>query len=125
MWQDGCVVCGWSDLLKGLHIPHQAEPKGQYFNNEDRPDISAKRASEEKGHVAEKREQRKVLKYKIHQQGVPKFVPLVFKHFGNWGSEADKFLKEISKISADNEGRSNEHEFIFQYYYRNVIVRSF
>ena len=36
----------------------------------------------------------------------PKFVPLVFEHFGNWGNEADKFLDELSKKSVDAEGRS-------------------
>ena len=73
--------------MRELHIPHQTEPKGRYLNNEDRPDITAfdinsgvnfdldiamahpfskdivKRSSEETGHAAEKREQKKILKY--------------------------------------------------------------
>ena len=43
--------------------------------------------------------------------GAPKFVPLVFEHFGYWGNEADKFLNDLSKKSVDAEGRSNEHAF--------------
>ena len=86
------------------------------MNNEDRPDITAfninsgvnfdldiamahpfskgivKRASEETGHAAEKREQKKILKYKkqiMLTGGAPRFVPLFFEHFGNWGNETD------------------------------------
>ena len=79
MWQHDCVVSGWSDPLKELHIPHQTEPKRRYLNSEDRPDISAfninnginfdfdiamahpfsedtvKRASEEMGHGQKRR----------------------------------------------------------------------
>ena len=67
--------------------------------------------------------------------GAPKFVPLVFEHFGNWGNEVDKFLDKLSKKSVDAEGRSKEDrmntsletdgEGTFQFYYRNVIVQSF
>ena len=45
------------------------------------------------------------------------------------GTEADKFLNDLSKKSVDAEGRSNEHalygEGIFQFCYRDVIVQSF
>ena len=60
-------------------------------------------------------QQKKILKYQNQIMfltgGAPKFVPLVFEHFGNWGNEADKFLNDLSKKSVDAEGRSNEHEF--------------
>ena len=138
MWQHDRIVSGWSDLLRELHVLHQTEPKERYLNNEDRPDITAfninsgvnfdfdiamahpfskdivKRSSEETGHAAEKREQKKIFKYQNQitlTGGAPKFVPLVFEHFGNWGNEADKFLNDLSKKSVDAEGRANEHAF--------------
>ena len=58
-----------------------------------------KRASEETGHAAGK-----IVKYQNQitlTGGAPKFVPLVFEHFGNWGNEVDKFLNELSKKSVD------------------------
>ena len=45
-----------------------------------------KRSSEKTGHAAEKREQKKILKYQNQitlTGGAPKFVSLVFEHFGN------------------------------------------
>ena len=60
------------------------------------------------------REQKKILKYQNQitlTGGAPKFVPLVFEHFGDWGNEADKFLNDLSKKSVDAEGRSNGHAF--------------
>ena len=155
MWQHDRIVSGWSDLLRELHVPQQTEPKGRYFNNEDRPDITAfninsgvnfdlditmahpfsKDIEHQRRRVMQqKREQKKILKYQNQitlTGGAPKFVPLVFEHFGNWENEADNFLDDLSKKSVDAEGRSNEHEFRnrwrrqFSIYYRNVIVRSF
>ena len=86
--------------------------------------------------MQQKRESRKRFSCKYQNQitltgGAPKFVPLVFEHFGNWGNEADKFLNDLSKKSVDAEGRLNntaletDGEGVFQFYYRNVIVQSF
>ena len=48
-----------------------------------------------------------ILKYRNQTTltGAPKFVPLVFEHFWDWGNEVDKFLDELSKKSVDTEGK--------------------
>ena len=123
VWQHDWIVSGWSELLRELHVPRQTEPKGRYLNNEDITafninsgvnfdlDIAmahpfskdiVKRASEEtimqqKRERAEKDCQVPESDYITLTGGAPKFVPLVFEHFGNWGNEADKFLDECSK----------------------------
>ena len=58
-----------------------------------------KRVSEETGNVAEKREQRSIKEQIAPTGRVPKFVPLIFEHFGNWGNEADKFWMRCQKIN--------------------------
>ena len=40
------------------------------------------------------------------------FVPLVFEYFGRWGEKAERFLKELSKESADEGGHPNTCEFV-------------
>ena len=63
--------------------------------------------------MQQKRE-KKIVKYQNQitlTGGAPKFVPLVFEHFGKWGNEADKFSNDLSKKSVDTEGRLNEHRF--------------
>ena len=40
MWSHNSVLSGWSECLSDLHLPHQTEPRHQYINTEDRPDIT-------------------------------------------------------------------------------------
>ena len=108
----------WSECSSDVHIPHQKEPRHQYTNSDNRPDITLfdsetgqnldvdvslahpwsqdilKRAS---------REEKKMNKYA--GQFLPcgsKCVPLVFEHFGRWGLQADTFLCHLSKILQQN-----------------------
>ena len=36
------------------------------------------------------------------------FTPLVFEHFGTWGSEATNYLNKLARRSRDIEGYTNE-----------------
>ena len=38
-------------------------------------------------------------------------IPLVFEHFGRWGSEAAQFLHRLSLQSIDEDGRKNSRDF--------------
>ena len=40
MWTHNSVLKGWNECLNELHLPHTTEPRHQYTNTEDRPDIS-------------------------------------------------------------------------------------
>ena len=40
VWSHNSVLNGWSECLSDLHLPHQTEPRHQYINTEDRPDIT-------------------------------------------------------------------------------------
>ena len=39
------------------------------------------------------------------------FTPLVFEHFGTWGSEAANYLNKLARRSRDIEGYKNEADF--------------
>ncbi|XP_062500540.1 retinaldehyde-binding protein 1-like [Corticium candelabrum] len=39
------------------------------------------------------------------------FTPLVFEHFGTWGSEATNYLNKLARRSRDIEGYTNEADF--------------
>ena len=39
------------------------------------------------------------------------FTPLVFEHFGTWGSEATNYLNKLARRSRDMEGYTNEADF--------------
>ena len=68
---------------------------------------TVQRISEGMSHASKRKQKDSEVLIKFMLTGrVPKFVPLVFVHFGNWGNEMDKFLDEMS-----TEGRSNECEF--------------
>ena len=43
----------------------------------------------------------------------PEVTPLVFEHFGKWGSGARDFLKSLGDRSTDDFGRKNKAEFMF------------
>ena len=40
VWTHNSVLKGWRECLSELHLPHTTEPRHQYTNTEDRPDIS-------------------------------------------------------------------------------------
>ena len=104
MWSHNSVLNGWSECLSHLHLLHQTEPRHQYINTEDCPDITMfdpntgqnldcdvslahpwsqdiiRRASKENGHAAATREEKK-RKKKIRRacsrRNVSRCVPLV------------------------------------------------
>ena len=41
----------------------------------------------------------------------PTVVPLVFKHFGRWGEKASEYLRVISALWRNGNGRSNIAKF--------------
>ena len=112
------VLNGWSECLSNLHLPHQTEPRHQYINTEDCPDITMfdpntgqnsdldvslahpwsqdiiRRASKENGHAAVAREEKKMKKYSeelVPGGYVSRCVPLVIEHFGRWGTKTENF----------------------------------
>ena len=67
------------------------------------------------GHTASVREKEKIEKYARfrHPGGfTPEVIPLVFEHFGKWGSGAIDFLKSLEDRSTDDFGRKNKAEFM-------------
>ena len=42
----------------------------------------------------------------------PNMIPLVYEHFGHWGSEAESFLCHLAKKSCTVEGQQNTVEFV-------------
>ena len=135
VWQQDSIVSGWCSCLNELQLHHRKEPREQYTESENRPDIlmydessteldvsmayplSKKilnRASKESSYAAERREMRKKSKYEalsVQDGTTPNLVRLVFEHFGFWSQEADNFLNSLSKKSKDLEGRSTEADF--------------
>ena len=57
------------------------------------------------GYAAAKREVKKITKYnsELHDGSKPHMIPLVFEHFGHWGSEGEKFLHYIAKLSRNDQ----------------------
>ena len=105
VWAHNSILDVWSECLSDVHIPHQKEPRHQYTNSDNRPDITLfdsetgqnldvdvslahpwsqdilKRARREDGYAARTREEKKMHKYA--GQFLPcgsssKCVPLVF-----------------------------------------------
>ena len=132
------IVSTWSDCLNHIRLPHKVEPRQQYCSSEARPDIAISSyeedfdfdldislahpwradilsyASWEDGVAALKREEKKIEKYQQEARpggSAPNLIPLVFEHFGRWGSEAEKFLNKLSKRSRNEEGKLNASEF--------------
>ena len=48
-------------------------------------------------------------------------IPLVLEHFGHLGSEVDKFLHYIAKLSRNDQGKKNEADFC-RYWRRRFSV---
>ena len=72
------------------------------------------RAAQEDGVAAATREVKKSEKYARERDvwGLPSnCIPLVFKHFGRWGSETAQFLHRLSFQSIDEDGRKNSLDF--------------
>ena len=72
------------------------------------------RAAQEDGAAAATREIKKSEKYARDRDvwDLPSnCIPLVFKHFGRWGSEAAQFLHHLSLQSIDEDGRKNSRDF--------------
>ena len=138
VWQHNSLVSTWSKCLSELQIPNQTEPRNRYTNSENRPDIVAfdcsdyssvdldvsmahllsgdavKGAAVESGYAAKKREAKKEQKYnqQLSQSGSrSSLIPLVFEHYGYWGSAAEDYLDCLSKKSKDEHGRNNEADF--------------
>ena len=118
MWSHNSVLNGWSECLSDLHLLLQTEPRHQYINTEDYPDITMfdpntkqnldidvflahpwsqdiiRRASKENGHAAVTREEKKMKKYSeelVPGEYVSRCLPLVIEHFGRWGTKAGNF----------------------------------
>ena len=126
VWTHNTILKGWSECLSDLHIPHQTEPRHRFVSSENRPDMTLfdsetgqnldvdvslahpwskdalNHAHREEGYAAKVREEKKLKKYSgevLHGGLSSKCVPLVFEHFGLWGSHAHKFLSHISRQS--------------------------
>ena len=74
-----------------------------------------KLAALEEGFAAARREERKMIKYEKQQltgnTSSLNFTPLVFEHFGTWGSEDTNYLNKLARRSRDIEGYTNEADF--------------
>ena len=104
----------WSECLGSLSIHHQREPRYQYSETDNRPDIvlfesetgvsieldaspahpwskdNLNKAACEEGYAAKNQEEKKCKKYNNERLpgGVsPTFTPLVLEHFGHIGSQ--------------------------------------
>ena len=72
------------------------------------------RAAQEDGTAAATRDIKKSEKYARERDvwGLPSnCIPLVFKHFERWGSEAAQFLHRLSLQSIDEDERKNSRDF--------------
>ena len=66
------------------------------------------------------------MKYSVEQ--VPEgsqsnCIPLVFEHFGSWGSAAETFFDDLSKRSKDAEGSKITAEFNKKSLRRRILQR--
>ena len=147
-WQHDEIVNAWSTCLHELKIHYEKEPRHRYSGNENRPDIvvydsgcsydldvamahpfsqdALKQAALEEGFAAARREERKMIKYEKQQlagnTSSLNFTPLVFEHFGTWGSEATNYLNKLARRSRDIEGYT--HEADFRGFWREKILNN-
>ena len=133
-------------IQKRKQLHHVKEPRGKYVNSEDRSDIvvfnSASGVDLEldialahpwsneleglsattQRAAATRRENLKIKKYdqELLPGGFrPTFVPIVFEHFGCWGEKAEEYLKKLSQLSRDEDGKPNAATF--KTYWRSVF----
>ena len=132
------IVSTWSDCLNQIHLPNKVEPRDRYCSSDARPviaicsnvfdsnvdldvslahpwcsDIISKAAWQD-GAAALRREEKKIEKYQKETRPggfSPNLIPLVFEHYGRWGTEAEKFLNKISHRSRDEDSKSNTADF--------------
>ena len=74
------------------------------------------------GHTDRQTDRRKIKKYdqELLSGGFrPTFVPIVFEHFGCWGEKAEDYLKKLSQLSRDEDGKPNASTF--KTYWRSVF----
>eukprot|EP00118_Oscarella_pearsei_P022296 m.255021 g.255021 ORF g.255021 m.255021 type:complete len:257 (+) comp40390_c0_seq2:157-927(+) len=133
------IVSGWMSCIRDAGLTCEPEPRGQYLNNDDRPDIKAsgigsgvvyeldvslahpwasevaQRAAVQDGAAAAVRDAKKRDKYQSNRRpaGVnATFIPLVFEHFGRWGDGAEKFLGKLGSAVEIAEGKTKKAEFL-------------
>ena len=138
VWSHDIIVAEWSACLTELGIPHQTEARNRCVQNDGRPDITfydidsgvtyecdvslahpwrkdiVNGAAKSCRHAATKRESEKCDKYSreiLPDGSSPEIVPLVFEHFGTWGSQAAGLI----------EGRRVDAEFM-SYWRRRFSV---
>ena len=140
------IVSAWSDCLSQLQLHHVKDPRGRHVNSEDRTDlvvfdsasgmdleldialahlwsneIEGLSATTQRA-AATKRENLKIKKYYLEllPGGIrPTLVPIVFKHFGCWGEKAEGYLKKLSQLSRDEDGKKNASTI--KTYWRSVF----
>ena len=145
MWSHNRILSVWSECLNDLQIHHKKEPRNRYTETDDIVvfdtdsgknidlDISLvhpwskdviKLAARDQGFAAKRREDRKKTKYEqelLPGGSAPNMIPLVYKHFGHWGPEAESFLCHLAKKSHNVEGQQNTVEFL-NYWRRRFSV---
>ena len=72
--------------------------------------------------AATRRENLKIKKYdqELLPGGLTNIVPIIFEHFGCWGEKAEDYLKKLSQLSRDEDGKPNASTF--KTYWRSVSV---
>ena len=138
VWTHNTIVSTWSDRLDQIHLPHKVEPRDRYCSSDARPDIAIcsnvfdsnvdldvslahpwcsdiiSKAAWQDGAAALRREEKKIEKYQKETRPggfSPNLIPLVFEHYGRWGTEGEKFLNKISHRSTDEDSKSNTADF--------------
>ena len=148
VWAHNCVVSGWADCVRDAGLACKVEPRHEYLNNDNRPDIVAfgtgtgecfeldisfahpwsseasRRSASEDGAAALIREEKKISKYKSYQRSsglTSTFIPIVAEHFGRWGKLAQNFLQSLGRFVERSEGRSKKNVFLC-YWRRRLSV---
>ena len=147
VWAHNCVVSGWADCVRDAGLVCKMEPRYEYVNNDNRPDIVAfgsgtgecfdldislahpwsseasRRSAVEDGAAALIREE-KISKYRTCQRSAgstAKFIPIVAEHFGRWGQSALDFLQSVGRVVKRAEGRAQKNIFLC-YWRRRLSV---
>ncbi|XP_062522886.1 uncharacterized protein LOC134197557 [Corticium candelabrum] len=144
VWTHNTIVQTWSECLSQLHVVHKIEPRHRFLDCDSRPDIyiyvvdpdfskevelgislahpwaldALPKAALEDGTAAARREMLKNDKCtkKARSCGTMlNFIPLVMKHIGQWGQEAQEYLNQLSSTATwTTECRQDE----FKNYWR-------
>ena len=138
VWTHDSMMSVWSECLSSVHLLHKCDPRDRSTHSNNRPDILVydsetesnveldvalahpwasdilPRAATTGGSAAMRRKQIKENKYaqeRLPGGYSPTVVPLVFEHFSHWGEKASEYLKVLSALWRDDNGRSNIAEF--------------